>query len=393
MSQEQPCTPGEPELKPCPFCGSDALNRWIVSDRTRAVKDNEVHGVQCENCGAHSLNAGLWNMRAAPSAIEPCREAIHVLLELKAIKIRMEAGVANEEEKRYYEGNKEGAWIGAAVAFDETALPQDRPSRSSAAVRMALQGRMSVPTEDVGASSHEKPINALAPGERKSGEIAGPLNDSRESARVQSTATGQRDRASQERVSNPVEGSTSSSTRTRSQPPIIHGDGGSFSTASDYVNLSDYRELERELAEEKGRRQRWQKLADQRAIEVADLRTSAPAPSSAIKPTRAAADVLAERQRQVEKEGWTSEHDDGHVDGGMAVAAACYALDAAQQITEEHHTWSERYVAVAKELWPWDAEWWKPKDPRRDLVRAAALIVAEIEKLDRASARSDGKAP
>jgi hypothetical protein len=59
--------------------------------------------------------------------------------------------------------------------------------------------------------SHEKPINALAPGERKSGEIAGPLNDSRESARVQSTATGQRDRANQERVSNPVEDSTSSS--------------------------------------------------------------------------------------------------------------------------------------------------------------------------------------
>jgi len=52
------------------------------------------------------------------------------------------------------------------------------------------------------------PNNALVPGERKPGEIAGPLNDSRESARVQSTAIGQRDRASQEQVSNPVEGAS-----------------------------------------------------------------------------------------------------------------------------------------------------------------------------------------
>jgi len=32
----------------------------------------------------------------------------------------------------------------------------------------------------------------------------------------------------------------------------------------------------------------------------------------------------------------------------------------------------------------WAREWWKPKDRRRDLIRAAALIVAEIERLDHA---------
>ena len=31
----------------------------------------------------------------------------------------------------------------------------------------------------------------------------------------------------------------------------------------------------------------------------------------------------------------------------------------------------------------WSKDWWKPKDKRRDLIRAAALIVAEIERLDR----------
>lgn len=35
--------------------------------------------------------------------------------------------------------------------------------------------------------------------------------------------------------------------------------------------------------------------------------------------------------------------------------------------------------------WPrsWSRAWWKPKNPRRDLVRAAALLIAEIERLDR----------
>jgi hypothetical protein len=38
-----------------------------------------------------------------------------------------------------------------------------------------------------------------------------------------------------------------------------------------------------------------------------------------------------------------------------------------------------------EDLWPWHDDWWKPKDRRRDLIRAAALIVAEIERLDRAA--------
>ena len=33
--------------------------------------------------------------------------------------------------------------------------------------------------------------------------------------------------------------------------------------------------------------------------------------------------------------------------------------------------------------WPWVRRWWKPTDRRRDLVKAGALILAEIERLDR----------
>lgn len=85
--------------------------------------------------------------------------------------------------------------------------------------------------------------------------------------------------------------------------------------------------------------------------------------------------VIEERRRQVIKEGWTAEHDDEHVGGELAMAGACYAFDGAR---------NGGGMGVPKE-WPWDAKWWKSKSYRRDLVRAAALIIAEIERLDRAA--------
>lgn len=95
--------------------------------------------------------------------------------------------------------------------------------------------------------------------------------------------------------------------------------------------------------------------------------------------TQAASDVLAERARQINAEGWTPEHDDANNDGEMAQAAACYALNAAGWKTE-----------ALRGCWPikWWAAWFKPTDRRRDLVKAGALIIAEIERLDRASTQS-----
>lgn len=89
----------------------------------------------------------------------------------------------------------------------------------------------------------------------------------------------------------------------------------------------------------------------------------------------AIADIRAERARQMHGEGWTPEHDAGHKNGELAAAAAAYAFSAA---TADRH-----YSADPIGFWPWDARWWKPTTPRRDLVKAAALIVAEIERLDR----------
>lgn len=88
-------------------------------------------------------------------------------------------------------------------------------------------------------------------------------------------------------------------------------------------------------------------------------------------------DVASERRRQRSIEGWTSEHDDAYQNSELAEAAACYAINAHNQgfSTPEH--------------WPWDPEWWKQSGARRDLVKAGALILAEIERIDRAAGKGE----
>ncbi|HBP0649261.1 TPA: hypothetical protein L5Q18_003262 [Pseudomonas aeruginosa] len=89
-------------------------------------------------------------------------------------------------------------------------------------------------------------------------------------------------------------------------------------------------------------------------------------------------DVQAERRRQITAEGWTPEHDDEHSHGQMARAAACYALAGS---SDPNDGTAALLVSLA---WPWDQQWWKPTSARRDLVKACALALAEIERLDRA---------
>lgn len=94
-------------------------------------------------------------------------------------------------------------------------------------------------------------------------------------------------------------------------------------------------------------------------------------------------DVIAERQRQVSVKGWTPEHDDTYTCGELSGAAISY-------------------IEPMEAVFYWPAEWhddsFKPSDERRNLVKATALLLAEIERLDRISAASalsevsDGKA-
>ncbi|WP_175785282.1 hypothetical protein [Burkholderia ambifaria] len=100
--------------------------------------------------------------------------------------------------------------------------------------------------------------------------------------------------------------------------------------------------------------------------------------------SQAELDVIAERRRQVTVERFTPEHDDGQNPAKLAVAAACYALDAAAVLAEPGSTyWSRRFAGAARELWQWDDEWWKPGTPRRDMEKAGALALATMERIAR----------
>jgi hypothetical protein len=101
--------------------------------------------------------------------------------------------------------------------------------------------------------------------------------------------------------------------------------------------------------------------------------------------TAASADVLAERQRQVTAEGWSSKHDDQYKNTELAFAASCYAFHPAAASWDLEDDGIPYDSHPVPKQWPWDPSWWKPTDARRDLVKAGALILAEIERIDRAA--------
>lgn len=107
--------------------------------------------------------------------------------------------------------------------------------------------------------------------------------------------------------------------------------------------------------------------------------------------------ITEERARQISAEGWTPEHDDDHELGEMACAAACYATPKLDRKMEERVETRDNargcsdpeepypVTVILPALWPWDAEWWKPcpEDRIRELIKAGALIAAEIDRLQR----------
>ncbi|MCO3773805.1 hypothetical protein QOU27_29885 [Pseudomonas aeruginosa] len=94
-------------------------------------------------------------------------------------------------------------------------------------------------------------------------------------------------------------------------------------------------------------------------------------------------DVQAERRRQVTAEGWTPEHDDEHACDEIAAFACFYAMPPAARDWDASSTGYGDTLGEA--ILP---EGWEPKtgDRRRELVKAGGLILAEIERLDRAPA-------
>lgn len=92
-------------------------------------------------------------------------------------------------------------------------------------------------------------------------------------------------------------------------------------------------------------------------------------------------EISLERDAQ-KRRGYDTAHDDEQIAGELAQAAAYHALGASYQ-------WCGVVPVpngVLHSIWPWPDR--HPKDDlaRRKLICAAALIVAEIERLDRHTA-------
>lgn len=85
--------------------------------------------------------------------------------------------------------------------------------------------------------------------------------------------------------------------------------------------------------------------------------------------------IAGERSRQQFSERWTPEHDDEYKLGELATAAECYLRSGDMGV--------DRFNPPSR--WPWAFRWWKPtpEDRIKELVKAGALIAAEIERLQR----------
>ncbi len=114
--------------------------------------------------------------------------------------------------------------------------------------------------------------------------------------------------------------------------------------------------------------------------------------------------IAVERQRQMMTEGWTPDHDDEHEQNELIQAARAYIWAARQTAiplaserlsfdaaVQEPCEWNGHVSEPGSfdwpvSAWPWDQTWWKPSsNPIRNLVKAGALIAAEIDRLQRAA--------
>ncbi|MCA0850075.1 hypothetical protein [Salipiger thiooxidans] len=105
-------------------------------------------------------------------------------------------------------------------------------------------------------------------------------------------------------------------------------------------------------------------------------------------PTAVEFEILDERRRQIFEEGWTEEHDDEHDESELSLAAGVYALSG----SSDSALFDRARQDAIRELWPFQAHWFRPTGGRRDLIKAAALIIAEVERRDRAAAKAERKA-
>lgn len=86
--------------------------------------------------------------------------------------------------------------------------------------------------------------------------------------------------------------------------------------------------------------------------------------------------IAEERKRQIEKEGWTEEHDSEHNREELSILAMLYACPVKYRHMLNPRSWFKTM--------DWSFSWWKPTDRIKELQKAGALIAAEIDRLKQA---------
>lgn len=137
---------------------------------------------------------------------------------------------------------------------------------------------------------------------------------------------------------------------------------------------------------------RWVEIRDINAHAFPDMQSHSYYPAGTVIKLPAAApgkevpqawlDVQAERKRQVEVEGYHGFRDSHYINYELSKAARAY-------IEVSWHALSGGLPCKKPESWPWMAGF-KWADGRTMLVKAGALILAEIERLDRAATGKEG---
>ncbi len=96
-----------------------------------------------------------------------------------------------------------------------------------------------------------------------------------------------------------------------------------------------------------------------------------------------AEELAGERLRQINGEGYSLAHDDAYDRAELQRAAGWYALASASYRNDGGPLATEDLFEDRDFGWPWDMAYWKSQSERRDLVKAGALIIAAIGRIDR----------
>lgn len=98
--------------------------------------------------------------------------------------------------------------------------------------------------------------------------------------------------------------------------------------------------------------------------------------------------MAEERERQISEEGWSPEHDDEHVNGELANVAACFSATNELYLYSKHSDGLHNMTAC--HLYPWEDKYYKKasKNRKQQLIVAGALIIAELERLERAEVQN-----